>query len=151
MNTNGDEKDSFAIPKDDVLVDDKPLATTTAAEKTKKQKTLIKQPSTLDHAYDGLRNPYVILINNVNFKKRPAPRNGAEVDTRNLKRFLETARFNTVKCYFDIKKDDMMTIFRNAQKDYNLSKLFVTRYCNERLCVLTPVEQDICLLSCSQT
>lgn len=125
----GDEKDSFTKPKEDVPVDITGKGASAmvdtqaayAAAKIKDQKPLIKQASFLEQVYDGLKDPYVILINNVNFKKRPAPRNGAEVDTNNLRKFLKKAHFDTVKCYFDVKKDDMLEIFYKAQKDQNLS------------------------------
>jgi hypothetical protein len=137
--SNGDEKDSaFAkrSPNDDntevlpghvaSLVRACQMGSSNVNPKIKPSKPLTKQSSFMEQAvYDGIRDPYIIMINNVNFKKRPAPRNGAEADTKNLRKFLHEAHFNTVKCHFDVKKDEMMSIFKEAQKNFNLCKLLM--------------------------
>lgn len=65
-----------------------------------------------DQAYDGIKNPYVLVINNVNFYNDPRPRNGARHDLDNLKRFMKEAGFRSVeeRIYYDLRKSQMLDI-----------------------------------------
>lgn len=68
-----------------------------------------------DHAYDGIKNPYVLVINNVNFYNDPRPRNGARHDRDNLKRFIKEAGFRSVKEHFDLRKQQMLDILEETR------------------------------------
>ena len=83
--------------------------------KQEKQRILVRQ-NTVEPIYDGLRNPYVLVINNVNFFRDPAPRHGAVVDWHNLKSFFDKAGFKTVKYYPDKRKAEMLSILKNIDQ-----------------------------------
>ena len=68
-----------------------------------------------DQAYDGIKNPYVLVINNVNFYNDPRPRNGARHDLDNLKRFMKEAGFRSVKERFDLRKSQMLDILEETR------------------------------------
>jgi len=68
-----------------------------------------------DHAYDGIKNPYVLVMNNVNFYNDPRPRNGARHDRDNLKRFIKEAGFRSVKEHFDLRKKQMLDILEETR------------------------------------
>lgn len=68
-----------------------------------------------DHAYDGIKNPYVLVINNVNFYNDPRPRNGAGHDRDNLKRFIKEAGFRSVKEHCDLRKTQMLDILEQTR------------------------------------
>jgi len=72
-----------------------------------------------DQAYDGIRNPYVLVINNVNFYKDPRPRNGARHDLDNLKRFMKEAGFRSgeERIYSDLRKKQMLNILELTRLD----------------------------------
>ena len=78
--------------------------------------------SSVSQTYEGVQNPYVIIINNVNFYTMPAPRNGAETDLENLKKFFTEAGFKTVKSYCDVRRDEMLQYFQCAREDDSLGK-----------------------------
>lgn len=64
----------------------------------------------VDEVYDGIRNPFVLVINNVNFynTRDPRPRNGAVHDLHNVRAFCEGAGFRTVVEHFDLTKEKML-------------------------------------------
>lgn len=75
-----------------------------------------------DQAYEGLRNPYVLVINNVNFIKDPVPRNGAEHDLENVETFFTKAGFTSVRKYYDLPKHKMVDILDETRKRSELGK-----------------------------
>ena len=83
--------------------------------KKEKQRMLVRQ-NTDDRTYDGVRNPYVLVINNVNFFRNPAPRHGAAVDWHNLKSFFDKAGFKTVLYHPDLRTDKMLSILENIDQ-----------------------------------
>ena len=72
-----------------------------------------------DQAYDGIRNPYVLVINNVNFHNDPRPRNGARHDLDNLKRFMKEAGFpyDEERIYSDLRKSQMLDILELTRQN----------------------------------
>lgn len=70
-----------------------------------------------DQAYDGIRNPYVVVINNVNFYKDPRPRNGARHDRDNVRRFMKEAGFRSVAEHFDLRKKEMLDILELTRQN----------------------------------
>lgn len=70
-----------------------------------------------DQAYDGIKNPYVLVINNVNFFNDPRPRNGARHDLDNLKRFMKEAGFRSLeeRIYYDLRKSQMLDILERTR------------------------------------
>ena len=76
-----------------------------------------------DDVYDGIRNPYVLVINNVNFiKPAPWPRNGASHDRDNIRSFVKEAGFKTVVERFDLSKENMLHVFEQTRKYVALGK-----------------------------
>ena len=75
-----------------------------------------------DQAYEGLRNPYVLVINNVNFIKDPVPRNGAERDLENVETFFREAGFTSVRKDYDLPKHKMVDILDETRKRSELGK-----------------------------
>ena len=82
----------------------------------------VRQSSFREHTYEGVRNPYVIIINNVNFYTMPAPRSGAVADFKNVEKFLTEAGFKTIKYYPDVRRDEMLQYFQCAREDDSLGK-----------------------------
>lgn len=76
-----------------------------------------------DQAYNGIKNPYVLVINNVNFYKDPRPRNGARHDLDNLERFMKEAGFRSVDRHFDLRKKQMLDILERTRLDGALGEL----------------------------
>lgn len=74
-------------------------------------------PLPADEAYDGIRNPYVLVINNVNFyfTKDPRPRNGASHDRDNIRAFVEEAGFEKFEEHFDLTKRQMLDLFEETR------------------------------------
>ena len=74
-------------------------------------------PLPADEAYDGIRNPYVLVINNVNFyfTKDPRPRNGASHDRDNIRTFVEEAGFEKFEEHFDLTKRQMLDLFEETR------------------------------------
>lgn len=74
-------------------------------------------PLPADEAYDGIRNPYVLVINNVNFyfTKDPRPRNGASHDRDNIRKFVEEAGFEKFEEHFDLTKRQMLDLFEETR------------------------------------
>ncbi|XP_074635077.1 caspase-3-like isoform X2 [Acropora palmata] len=74
-------------------------------------------PLLADEAYDGIRNPYVLVINNVNFysTKDPRPRNGASHDRDNIRAFVEEAGFEKFEEHFDLTKEEMLDLFEETR------------------------------------
>ncbi|XP_044173678.1 caspase-3-like isoform X2 [Acropora millepora] len=74
-------------------------------------------PLPADEAYDGIRNPYVLVINNVNFyfTKDPRPRNGASHDRDNIRAFVEEAGFEKFEEHFDLTKEQMLDLFEETR------------------------------------
>ena len=72
-----------------------------------------------DQAYDGIKNPFVLIINNVNFYNDPRPRNGAGHDLDNLKRFMKEAgfRFAEKDIYHDLRKTQMLDILEQTRRN----------------------------------
>jgi len=70
--------------------------------------------------YDGIRNPYVLVINNVNFHYIVQPRTGAKSDERNVDAFVEEAGFKTVVKSFDLRKKEMLELLDKTQRDVAL-------------------------------
>lgn len=83
-----------------------------------------------DQAYDGIRNPYVLVINNVNFHKDPRPRNGASHDRDNVRRFLDEAGFRSVE-HFDLRKNEMMDILELTRQNGALGEFTSEAYLTE--------------------
>lgn len=75
-----------------------------------------------DQAYDGIRNPYVLVINNVNFYKDPRPRNGAKHDKDNIRRFMKEAGFRTVMEHCDLRKKEMLEILELTRQNWELGE-----------------------------
>ena len=76
-----------------------------------------------DDFYDGIRNPYVLVINNVNFiKPSPWPRNGASHDRDNIRSFVKEAGFKTVVERFDLSKENMLHVFEQTRRNGALGK-----------------------------
>ncbi|PFX24689.1 Caspase-3 [Stylophora pistillata] len=75
-----------------------------------------------DHVYEGLRDPYVLVINNVNFIKNPVPRNGAEFDLKKVETFAKEAGFQAVKQHKDLTKQEMVRILDETRKKRELDK-----------------------------
>ncbi|KAK3697982.1 hypothetical protein QZH41_003967 [Actinostola sp. cb2023] len=87
-------------------------------------KPLVKQ-SSIDHeeqTYNGLRNPFVIVINNVKFTGNPLPRNGADTDEENLTKLLRQANFNAVEFFHNLNKKEMWDVFERKRKDPELGR-----------------------------
>ena len=72
--------------------------------------------------YREIRNPYVLVINIVNFIKDPGPRNGAKHDQDNVERFVREAGFSSVLWYFDLEKQDMLKLLEETRKNADLGK-----------------------------
>ena len=90
-----------------------------------------------DEAYDGIRNPYVLVINNVNFyftkvpqprngathgrdnirefTKVPQPRNGATHDRDNIREFVKEAGFQKFEEHFDLTKEEMLDLLEKTR------------------------------------
>ncbi|XP_044173683.1 caspase-3-like isoform X2 [Acropora millepora] len=90
-----------------------------------------------DEAYDGIRNPYVLVINNVNFHftkvprprngashdrdnireftKVPQPRNGATHDRENIREFVKEAGFEKFEEHFDLTKGQMLDLLEKTR------------------------------------
>ncbi|XP_058951212.2 caspase-3 isoform X2 [Pocillopora verrucosa] len=75
-----------------------------------------------DQVYEGVQNPYVLVINNVNFKEDPVPRNGAEHDLKNVETFLREAGFESVEKRYDLEKKEMMAAFDETRKSIESGK-----------------------------
>ena len=76
-------------------------------------------------AYDGIKNPYVLVINNVNFPFNidPRPRNGASHDRDNLRTFVKEAGFKTVVERFDLPKKKMLEVLEETRLMASLGRL----------------------------
>lgn len=70
--------------------------------------------------YREIRNPYVLVINIVNFIKDPRPRNGAKHDQDNVERFVREAGFSNVLRHFDLDKQGMLKILEETRKNADL-------------------------------
>lgn len=68
-----------------------------------------------NEVYDGIRNPYVLLINNVNFTEDLQPRNGAGHDRDNIRAFVEEAGFEKFEEHFDLTKKEMLDLFEDTR------------------------------------
>lgn len=79
----------------------------------RQKKPLMKQ-NTFVPVYEGLKNPYIIVINNVNFYRDPLPRHGANADWAHLKAFFDKAGFRNIKLYRDLKKHEMLQTLENV-------------------------------------
>lgn len=79
----------------------------------------------VDEVYDGIRNPFVLVINNVNFynTRDPRPRNGAVHDLHNVRAFCEGAGFRTVVEHFDLTKEKMLKELEKIRQTAELSML----------------------------
>lgn len=79
----------------------------------------------VDEVYDGIRNPFVLVINNVNFynTRDPRPRNGAVHDLHNVRAFCEGAGFRTVVERFDLTKEKMLKELEKIRQTAELSML----------------------------
>ena len=77
-----------------------------------------------DQAYDGIKNPYVLVINNVNFYNDPRPRNGARHDLDNLKRFMKEAGFRSFEehIHSDLRKTEMLDILEQTRLNWALGE-----------------------------
>lgn len=75
-----------------------------------------------DEAYDGIRNPYVLVINNVNFyfTKDLRPRNGASHDRDNIRTFVEEAGFEKLEEHFDLTKEQMLNLLEKTRLNGDL-------------------------------
>ena len=82
----------------------------------------VRQSSFREHTYEGVQNPYIIIVNNVNFYTMPAPRSGAVADLENVKKFFTEAGFKTIKYYLDVRRDEMLQYFQCAREDDSLGK-----------------------------
>lgn len=69
-----------------------------------------------DQEYEGVRNPYVLVINNVNFNRDPRPRNGAKHDQENVERFVREAGFSCVLRHFDLPRREMLILLEEIRK-----------------------------------
>ena len=74
-----------------------------------------REPLPKDQAYDGIRNPYVLVVNNVNFYGDPRPRNGASHDLKNVERFVKEAGFKSVTRQFDLSKHEMLDLLEKTR------------------------------------
>ena len=76
-------------------------------------------------AYDGIKNPYVLVINNVNFyfTRDPRPRNGASHDRDNVRTFVKEAGFKTVVERFDLPKKKMLEVLEETRLKGSLGRL----------------------------
>ena len=72
--------------------------------------------------YREIRNPYVLVINIVNFIKDPRPRNGAKHDQDNVERFVREAGFSNVLMHFDLDKQGMLKILEETRKNADLGQ-----------------------------
>ena len=72
--------------------------------------------------YREIRNPYVLVINIVNFIKDPRPRNGAKHDQDNVERFVREAGFSNVLMHFDLDKQGMLKILEETRKNADLGE-----------------------------
>lgn len=72
--------------------------------------------------YREIRNPYVLVINIVNFIKDPRPRNGAKHDQDNVERFVREAGFSNVLRHFDLDKQEMLKILEETRKNADLGQ-----------------------------
>ena len=72
--------------------------------------------------YREIRNPYVLVINIVNFIKDPGPRNGAKHDQDNVERFVREAGFSNVLWHFDLDKQEMLKILEETRKNADLGQ-----------------------------
>lgn len=81
-----------------------------------------------DQVYEGVQNPYVLVINNVNFKEDPVPRNGAEHDLENVETFLREAGFESVEKRYDLEKKEMMAAFDETRKSIESGKWLYTEF-----------------------
>lgn len=77
-----------------------------------------------DEAYDGIRNPYVLVINNVNFyfTKDLRPRNGASHDRDNIRTFVEEAGFEKLEEHFDLTKEQMLNLLEKTRLNGDLGE-----------------------------
>lgn len=82
---------------------------------------IAREPLPRDQAYDGIRNPYVLVINNVNFYGDPRPRNGASHDLMNVERFVKEAGFKSFN-HFDLSKHGMLDILEQTRQNGKLGK-----------------------------
>ena len=85
--------------------------------------SVANQQSFAEQAYEGLRNPYVLIINNVNFWKFPQPRTGAKYDLDNLRKFLAEAGFKNPVEHFDLPKRELLSILEITRQDGALGML----------------------------
>ena len=72
--------------------------------------------------YDGIRNPYVLIINNANFYRLPLPRRDAINDRELVRRFVKEAGFRSVVEHFDLRRIDMMHVLETALESVEPSK-----------------------------
>ena len=75
-----------------------------------------------DAVYEGIRNPYVLVINNVNFYKNPRPRNGASHDRDNVRSFVKEAGFKTFIEHFDLSGQNMLDLLEQTRQNGALGK-----------------------------
>lgn len=75
-----------------------------------------------DDAYDGIRNPYVLIINNVNFWHIPQPRTGAQHDLDNVMSFIKKAGFKTVVQCPDLRKSKLLDLLEETRQSEVLGK-----------------------------
>lgn len=75
-----------------------------------------------DDVYDGIRNPYVLIINNVNFWSVPEPRTGAQHDLDNVMSFVKRAGFKTVVQCPDLRKSKLLDLLEETRQSEVLGK-----------------------------
>lgn len=63
-----------------------------------------------DQVYDGIRDPYVLVINNANFYNSPGSRSGTFYDRGYVRRFVKEAGFRSVTEHFDLRKNEMLDV-----------------------------------------
>ncbi|XP_078361362.1 uncharacterized protein LOC144645681 [Oculina patagonica] len=69
-----------------------------------------------DQAYDGIRNPYVLVINNANFKSSPRPRDEALYEREYVRIFVREAGFQSVEEYFDLTSEGMLAVLNHTEQ-----------------------------------
>ncbi|XP_068681135.1 caspase-3-like [Montipora foliosa] len=72
----------------------------------------------IDEAYNGISNPYVLVINNVNFlsSKDSRPRNGANHDRDNIRAFVKEAGFENVVERSDLSGEEMLELMEKTRQ-----------------------------------
>ena len=76
-------------------------------------------PTSTEDCYK-IRNPFILLINNVNFHTMPAPRGGAFADIENLFEFFRDSCFTSIVEYYDLRQDQMLELLENTRTNLAL-------------------------------